>query len=164
MAAISGPIVMIGFGSIGKGALPLIERHFEFDHEAPGRDRPDRRRSRDRGDRGYEFIKSAVTKDNYRDLLDPAADARRRPGFLRQSVGGHVLAGDHGAVPRDRRALHRHRGRAVARLLFRQEPRAGKALQLRPARDGAGIAAARIPAAPPPFPPAAPIRAWCPGS
>ena len=28
---ISGPIVMIGFGSIGKGTLPLIERHFEYD-------------------------------------------------------------------------------------------------------------------------------------
>jgi homospermidine synthase len=28
---ISGPIVMIGFGSIGRGTLPLIERHFEFD-------------------------------------------------------------------------------------------------------------------------------------
>ncbi len=28
---IDGPIVMIGFGSIGKGTLPLIERHFEFD-------------------------------------------------------------------------------------------------------------------------------------
>ena len=26
---IDGPIVMIGFGSIGKGTLPLIERHFE---------------------------------------------------------------------------------------------------------------------------------------
>ena len=30
---ITGPIVMIGFGSIGKGTLPLIERHFEFDQE-----------------------------------------------------------------------------------------------------------------------------------
>ncbi len=28
---ISGPIVMIGFGSIGRGTLPLIERHFEYD-------------------------------------------------------------------------------------------------------------------------------------
>ena len=28
---INGPIVMIGFGSIGRGTLPLIERHFEFD-------------------------------------------------------------------------------------------------------------------------------------
>ena len=25
---ITGPIVMIGFGSIGKGTLPLVERHF----------------------------------------------------------------------------------------------------------------------------------------
>ena len=30
-AKITGPIVMIGFGSIGKGTLPLIERHFEYD-------------------------------------------------------------------------------------------------------------------------------------
>ena len=27
---IKGPIVMIGFGSIGKGTLPLIERHFTY--------------------------------------------------------------------------------------------------------------------------------------
>ncbi|MBV9290230.1 MAG: saccharopine dehydrogenase NADP-binding domain-containing protein, partial [Hyphomicrobiales bacterium] len=27
---IEGAIVMIGFGSIGKGTLPLIERHFDF--------------------------------------------------------------------------------------------------------------------------------------
>ena len=30
-ARIDGPIVMIGFGSIGRGTLPLIERHFEYD-------------------------------------------------------------------------------------------------------------------------------------
>ena len=30
-AKISGPIVMIGFGSIGKGTLPLIERHLDYD-------------------------------------------------------------------------------------------------------------------------------------
>ena len=28
---ITGPIVMIGFGSIGRGTLPMIERHFEYD-------------------------------------------------------------------------------------------------------------------------------------
>ena len=26
---IEGPVVIIGFGSIGRGTLPLIERHFE---------------------------------------------------------------------------------------------------------------------------------------
>ena len=30
-ATITGPIVMVGFGSIGKGTLPLIERHFTYD-------------------------------------------------------------------------------------------------------------------------------------
>ena len=30
-ATITGPIVMIGFGSIGRGTLPLIERHFKYD-------------------------------------------------------------------------------------------------------------------------------------
>ena len=29
--SIDGPIVMIGFGSIGRGTLPLIERHFRYD-------------------------------------------------------------------------------------------------------------------------------------
>ena len=28
---ISGPIVMVGFGSIGKGTLPMIERHLKYD-------------------------------------------------------------------------------------------------------------------------------------
>ena len=31
-ARFDGPIVMVGFGSIGKGTLPLIERHMAFDH------------------------------------------------------------------------------------------------------------------------------------
>ena len=30
-ARFDGPIVMIGFGSIGKGTLPLIERHIAHD-------------------------------------------------------------------------------------------------------------------------------------
>ena len=29
--SIDGPIVIIGFGSIGRGTLPLIERHFRYD-------------------------------------------------------------------------------------------------------------------------------------
>jgi homospermidine synthase len=30
-AEFAGPIVMIGFGSIGRGVLPLLERHLGFD-------------------------------------------------------------------------------------------------------------------------------------
>ena len=38
--SIDGPIVMIGFGSIGKGTLPLIERHFNYDKSALRGHRP----------------------------------------------------------------------------------------------------------------------------
>ena len=31
LATVTGPIVMIGFGSIGRGTLPLLERHIGFD-------------------------------------------------------------------------------------------------------------------------------------
>ncbi len=40
---ITGPVVMIGFGSIGRGTLPLIERHFKFDKSAHDGHRPARR-------------------------------------------------------------------------------------------------------------------------
>ena len=32
LGRVSGPVVMIGFGSIGRGVLPLLDRHIEFDH------------------------------------------------------------------------------------------------------------------------------------
>ena len=70
-ARFDGPIVMIGFGSIGRGTLPLIERHIGFDRSkfvviAPddqNRDLLDGRRLR--------FINAAVRKENLRDLLAP---------------------------------------------------------------------------------------------
>src|SRR5215470_19934382 len=45
-ARFDGPIVMIGFGSIGKGTLPLIERQIRFLH-------------------------LGLTKENYREVLTP---------------------------------------------------------------------------------------------
>ena len=62
-AKISGPIVMIGFGSIGKGTLPLIERHFDYDEKRfviidPHEDGELAKKH------GVRFIKEGVTKDN----------------------------------------------------------------------------------------------------
>src|SRR5512132_2270398 len=68
---ITGPIVMIGFGSIGKGTLPLIERHFRFDKSRFTVIDPE---DKDRGlldERGITFIKKAVTEDNFVSLLKP---------------------------------------------------------------------------------------------
>jgi homospermidine synthase len=66
---ITGPIVMIGFGSIGKGTLPLIERHFKFDKSRLVVIDPEDKDRHLCDERGIRFIKQAVTKDNYRELL-----------------------------------------------------------------------------------------------
>ena len=78
---IDGPIVMIGFGSIGKGTLPLIERHFAHDRARMVVIDPD-----DSGravlDRlGVRFVHEAVTRDNYRTLLPPLLTKGSGRGF-----------------------------------------------------------------------------------
>src|SRR6266568_4903976 len=78
---IAGPIVIIGFGSIGKGALPLIERHFDFDHKRLVVIDPNDADRKLAEIRGYEFIKSGVTKENYRELLTPLLTRGGGQGF-----------------------------------------------------------------------------------
>ena len=97
-------------------------------------DDEDRRRSATK--RGIRFIQQARDQGELPRGADAAAH-RRRPGLLRQPVGRHLLGRHHGALQRARRALHRHRHRAVARLLFRHSKGAGRALELRAARDDA---------------------------
>src|SRR6187401_1773955 len=79
-AKITGPIVMIGFGSIGKGTLPLIERHFDYDRKRFVIIDP-----HEEGDlakeHGMRFIKEAVTKENYRQLLTPLLTEGGGQGF-----------------------------------------------------------------------------------
>ena len=70
-ARIGGPIVMIGFGSIGKGTLPLIERHFEYDKSRFVVIDPEDKDRKLLDERGIRFIHQAVTRDNYRTLLRP---------------------------------------------------------------------------------------------
>ncbi len=78
---ISGPIVMIGFGSIGKGTLPLIERHFEYDKSRFVVIDPEDKDRHLLDERGIKFIKQAVTRDNYRELLKPLLTAGVGQGF-----------------------------------------------------------------------------------
>ena len=80
-AKIDGPIVMIGFGSIGKGTLPLIERHFEFDHSRFVVVDPHAKDAEICGKHGIRLITEAVTRDNYRDLLSPLLTAGGGRGF-----------------------------------------------------------------------------------
>jgi homospermidine synthase len=78
---IDGPIVMIGFGSIGIGTLPLIERHFTFDRsrlvviDPTDVDRAIAEKA------GARFVKEAVTPENFRTLLTPLLTAGGGRGF-----------------------------------------------------------------------------------
>ncbi|RIK99660.1 MAG: homospermidine synthase [Proteobacteria bacterium] len=79
-ARIDGPLVMIGFGSIGKGLLPLIERHFAFDRSRfviidPHADDTLAKKH------GVRFIREAITKDNYVKVLKPLLTEGSGQGF-----------------------------------------------------------------------------------
>ncbi len=78
---ISGPIVMIGFGSIGKGMLPLIERHFEYDRSRFVVIDPDESDRRLLDERGIRFIHQGLTRANYRHLLAPLLTLGGGQGF-----------------------------------------------------------------------------------
>ena len=69
-AAFSGRFLIVGFGSIGQGVLPLLLRHLDIDAaqitivtaEPHGRDVAT--------EHGVDFVTCALTRDNYRDVLD----------------------------------------------------------------------------------------------
>lgn len=66
-----GPIVLIGFGSIGRGILPLILRHIDAPREAMTIIAPD---DTDRGiadAEGIRFLQTALTRENVRSVLEP---------------------------------------------------------------------------------------------
>ena len=78
---ITGPIVMIGFGSIGKGTLPLIERHFEYDKSRIVVIDPADKDRKLLDERGIRFIHESVTRANYRKLLGPLLTEGGGQGF-----------------------------------------------------------------------------------
>jgi homospermidine synthase len=80
---ITGPIVMIGFGSIGRGTLPLIERHFDFDKSRmviidP---HPEGDGIKIAENHGVRFIQEKITKDNYVKVLKPLLTDGEGQGF-----------------------------------------------------------------------------------
>ncbi|WP_062113225.1 homospermidine synthase [Aureimonas sp. AU40] len=80
-AEITGPIVMIGFGSIGRGTLPLIERHFSYDKSRFTVIDPRDTHRHLLDERNVRYVKESVTKSNYRDLLTPLLTEGGGQGF-----------------------------------------------------------------------------------
>ncbi|CUH08110.1 Homospermidine synthase [Jannaschia seosinensis] len=68
-AKIDGAVVMIGFGSIGRGTLPLIERHFDYDREKFLVIDPADKGCEELRARGIPHLQVALTPENYREVL-----------------------------------------------------------------------------------------------
>jgi homospermidine synthase len=69
--AFRGRLVMLGFGSIGQGVLPLILRHIEIPAEAITIVTAEPRGREVAAEYGIRFIEQAATRDNFADLLSP---------------------------------------------------------------------------------------------
>ena len=80
-ARIDGPVVMIGFGSIGRGTLPLIERHFAYDRSKFTVIDPDESHRKLLEKHGVAFIHQPVTRENFKHLLGPLLTAGPGQGF-----------------------------------------------------------------------------------
>ena len=66
---IDGPIVIIGFGSIGKGTLPLIERHFDYDASKLTVIDPDPSKAVFLRQHQINHMQTRLTPENYREVL-----------------------------------------------------------------------------------------------
>ena len=69
--AFQGRLVMLGFGSIGQGVLPLILRHIEMPREAITIVTAEPRGREIAAEYGIRFVEQAVTPENIRDVLVP---------------------------------------------------------------------------------------------
>jgi len=69
--AFGGRLVMLGFGSIGQGVLPLIQRHIDIPRERIRIVSGDTRGQEIAAEYGVSFAVSPLTRHNYRDLLAP---------------------------------------------------------------------------------------------
>ena len=66
---LDGPVIMIGFGSIGRGTLPLILRHFDVKPEQITVVAPDDANTAILAKCGVQKLTSLLTADNYRAVL-----------------------------------------------------------------------------------------------
>jgi homospermidine synthase len=70
--AFPGRLVIVGFGSIGQGVLPLLLRHLDINPELITIITAEPRGRDVATEYGVRFIETALTRSNYRSLLEPA--------------------------------------------------------------------------------------------
>jgi homospermidine synthase len=69
--ALRGRLVIVGFGSIGQGVLPLLLRHLELAHEQITIVTAEERGHAEAEELGVRFLVKPLTRDNYVTVLDP---------------------------------------------------------------------------------------------
>jgi len=74
-ATLSGRLVIVGFGSIGQGVLPLLLRHLDIAPERITIVTAEPRGQEVAAEYGIRFVETALTRDNYRAVLDPLLSA-----------------------------------------------------------------------------------------
>ena len=81
LGSITGPVVMVGFGSIGRGTLPLLDRHIDFDRARCTVIDPDDRDRAILDAHGVRYLREHITPANYRDLLTALLTEGEGQGF-----------------------------------------------------------------------------------
>ncbi len=66
-----GRLVLVGFGSIGQGVLPLILRHIGIEPERITIVTADEAGKREAEEYGVKHVVNPLTRENYRSVLDP---------------------------------------------------------------------------------------------
>ena len=66
-----GRILFVGFGSIGQGVLPLVLRHIGTKPERITVVSADERGQEEAAHYGVRFVKERLTRENYRQVLNP---------------------------------------------------------------------------------------------
>jgi len=80
-AKLQGPLVMVGFGSIGRGVLPLILRHIDVDHSRLVVIDADDSNRHILDEQGIRFMHLTLTSSNMREILAPLLTAGEGRGF-----------------------------------------------------------------------------------
>src|SRR3984893_8445841 len=71
----AGKIVFVGFGSIGQGVLPLILRHIGTSPDRITIVTAENSGRTEAEQFGVKFVQTALTRENYRNVLEPRLDA-----------------------------------------------------------------------------------------
>src|SRR3984957_13618480 len=86
--SLNGRLVIVGFGSIGQGFLPLILRHIGVAPERITVVTAEPRGHEVAAEYGVRFVETALTRENYRAVLDPLISA----GDFLLNVSGEVAS------------------------------------------------------------------------